>query len=54
MKGASAGIGQATAVEFAKHGASLALMGRNKERLDVTIKQCLDTGMEKEKVCQIC
>lgn len=37
--GASSGIGQETAIEASKMGASLILMGRNNQRLSETIKQ---------------
>lgn len=39
ITGASSGIGQATAVEFAKHGINLILCGRRQERLDHLKKQ---------------
>jgi len=39
VTGASSGIGQATAILFSKHGCKLVLTGRNKERLDETVKQ---------------
>lgn len=40
ITGASSGIGQATAIEFAKHGYFVFLMGRDKARLEETALQC--------------
>lgn len=40
ITGASSGIGQATALEFSRHGYFVYLMGRNKERLEETALQC--------------
>lgn len=40
ITGASSGIGTATAVKFSKLGATLALTGRNVERLGSVAKQC--------------
>jgi NAD(P)-dependent dehydrogenase (short-subunit alcohol dehydrogenase family) len=40
ITGASSGIGQATALEFARQGYFVYLMGRNKERLEETALQC--------------
>ena len=40
VTGASSGIGAATAVQFAKLGALLAITGRNVENLEKTAKQC--------------
>ncbi|GFR70180.1 3-oxoacyl-[acyl-carrier-protein] reductase, partial [Elysia marginata] len=37
---ASAGLGEAIALEFAKQGANLMLCGRDKTRLDKVIAQC--------------
>jgi len=39
ITGASSGIGQATAIEFAKHGINLVLCGRRQDRLDALKKQ---------------
>jgi NAD(P)-dependent dehydrogenase (short-subunit alcohol dehydrogenase family) len=39
ITGASSGIGQATAILFSKYGCKLAISGRNKERLDETVKK---------------
>ncbi len=41
ITGATAGIGRATAIEFAKHGHSLILTGRRKERLEI-LKETLE------------
>lgn len=40
ITGASSGIGQATALEFARQGYFIYLMGRNKERLEETALRC--------------
>jgi NAD(P)-dependent dehydrogenase (short-subunit alcohol dehydrogenase family) len=40
ITGASSGIGAATAVLFAKLGASLSLSGRNKENLQKVVEEC--------------
>merc|ERR1712055_112470 len=44
ITGASSGIGAATALHFAKLGASLAITGRNVENLEDTAKKCVDNG----------
>lgn len=44
VSGASSGIGEATAILFAKYGAKLALVGRDKTRLRDVATRC-----EKEK-----
>lgn len=49
ITGASSGIGQATAIECSKLGASLVVTGRNKERLDGTFKQ-MDTSLGQQHV----
>ena len=36
ITGASAGVGRATAREFARHGASIGLIARDRERLEAT------------------
>lgn len=40
VTGASSGIGAATAIKFAQHGATLSLTGRNEENLKKTAKEC--------------
>jgi len=44
ITGASSGIGAATALHFAKLGASLSLTGRNVASLEEVSKKCLATG----------
>jgi 3-oxoacyl-[acyl-carrier protein] reductase len=40
VTGASRGIGRAIAVDFAQHGAEIALVGRDREALDATAAAC--------------
>jgi NAD(P)-dependent dehydrogenase (short-subunit alcohol dehydrogenase family) len=44
VTGASSGIGRATAIEFAKQGYALVLVGRNEDRLQETAKLCQGSG----------
>jgi NAD(P)-dependent dehydrogenase (short-subunit alcohol dehydrogenase family) len=44
ITGASAGVGRATAREFGRHGASLGLISRNRERLEVAQKEIEQLG----------
>ncbi|CAH1642549.1 unnamed protein product [Spodoptera littoralis] len=44
VTGASSGIGAASAVLFAKHGAKLTLIGRNEQRLEAVAKKCQDAN----------
>lgn len=46
ITGASSGIGEALALEFASPGALLALTGRNTERLEAVAKACREKGAE--------
>jgi len=46
ITGASSGIGQATAILFSKYGCKLVLTGRNKERLEETVKQLHNNSSE--------
>ncbi len=46
VTGASSGIGAAVALEFAKRGARLALIGRNEERLSAILEKAQATGAQ--------
>lgn len=46
ITGASSGIGRSTAILFAKMGAKVVLLGRNIDKLNETIKQCLNHTTE--------
>ena len=48
VTGASSGIGRGTAVELARRGSKLALVGRNEGNLQETKKQCLKEGSVKD------
>ncbi|MEA4912269.1 MAG: SDR family NAD(P)-dependent oxidoreductase [Oscillospiraceae bacterium] len=48
ITGASSGIGRATALEFAREGASLALVARNEERLNAVAAECRALGARAE------
>jgi NAD(P)-dependent dehydrogenase (short-subunit alcohol dehydrogenase family) len=44
VTGASAGVGRATALEFAKSGAQVALLARGEERLQAVVREIEDMG----------
>ncbi|XP_026740265.1 uncharacterized protein LOC113502778 [Trichoplusia ni] len=46
ITGASAGIGAVTAVEFAKEGANVAIVGRNEAKLKEVAQQCEKLGVK--------
>ena len=48
VTGASSGIGRGTAIELARRGSKLALVGRNEGSLQETKKQCLAQGSVKD------
>ena len=45
ITGASAGIGRATATEFARNGYDVALIARNQQRLDTAAAECRQLGV---------
>lgn len=51
ITGASSGIGRATALAFAKVGASLALVGRSSEALATLVKEAQALGAEAKSYC---
>lgn len=46
VTGASEGIGRATAIEFAKHGANLIIVARNKSRLESLKSELVPLGVD--------
>jgi NAD(P)-dependent dehydrogenase (short-subunit alcohol dehydrogenase family) len=46
VTGASSGIGRATAIEFAKAGASVVVAGRRRDRLDQLVREIASAGGE--------
>jgi len=52
VTGASSGIGKSVAIECAKMGARLIITGRNRERLDETMKQ-LEGDNHQQKICDL-
>lgn len=50
FKGASSGIGKATAEYFAEKGYSLSLNGRNEKALEATVNSCITKGLSKDSV----
>uniref|UniRef100_A0AC35EX07 Uncharacterized protein n=1 Tax=Panagrolaimus sp. PS1159 TaxID=55785 RepID=A0AC35EX07_9BILA len=53
ITGSSAGIGKSTILHFAKEGASVALHGQSKEKLEKTKKELLDNGTDESKILVI-
>ncbi|XP_046567453.1 uncharacterized oxidoreductase TM_0325-like isoform X2 [Haliotis rubra] len=54
ITGASAGLGEGTALHFAKQGAKLALTGREKTRLDDVAKRCSECGIPADNIRTHC
>ena len=50
ISGSSSGIGQAAAVLFAQHGASVTIHGRSEEGLKKTSELIAEAGVPKERV----
>ncbi|KAI1703028.1 short chain dehydrogenase domain-containing protein [Ditylenchus destructor] len=53
VKGSSAGIGQAAALDFGKDGASVVIHGQSAERLDKTESLLLDAGIPSAKILKV-
>lgn len=51
ITGASSGIGEHIAYEYAKHGIHLALCARRKEKLDQTANKCRQMGLKLQPTC---
>jgi len=51
LTGASSGIGAGTALHFAKLGAKLALVARNKEKLEQVANSCKEAGSPQVFIC---
>lgn len=54
ITGASSGIGEATAYEFARHGYKVAAHGRNASALSKVIQECDRLSPNDNKVCIPC
>ncbi|XP_046567455.1 uncharacterized oxidoreductase TM_0325-like [Haliotis rubra] len=50
ITGASAGLGEGTALHFAKKGAKLALTGRDNSRLEDVAKRCMACGVPADNI----
>ncbi|XP_046330677.1 3-oxoacyl-[acyl-carrier-protein] reductase FabG-like [Haliotis rufescens] len=50
ITGASSGIGEGTALHFAKHGAKLSITGRDKTRLEDVAKRCSECGIPADDI----
>jgi short-subunit dehydrogenase len=46
ITGAGAGVGRATAIEFARHGCNVVLLARNAERLESAARECRAHGVQ--------
>lgn len=54
VAGASAGIGEGTALLFARYGCLLTLTGRDEDRLAAVVQKCVATGCPADKVQVFC
>ncbi|XP_070192684.1 uncharacterized oxidoreductase TM_0325-like isoform X2 [Littorina saxatilis] len=53
ITGASAGLGEGTAVVFAQHGCYLTLTGRDEDRLKAAVQRCVTAGCPKDKIATV-
>ncbi|XP_064619576.1 3-oxoacyl-[acyl-carrier-protein] reductase FabG-like isoform X2 [Lineus longissimus] len=53
ITGASSGLGQGAALEFARLGAKLSISGRNVENLQATVSQCEKAGLPAENILSL-
>lgn len=53
VTGASAGIGEGIAIHFAKLGSKLCITGRNKDKLQNVVEQCVTAGLHVEKIVSV-
>lgn len=49
ITGATSGIGKGIALHFAKNGASIAIVGTNKERAETVLKECQELKIERDQ-----
>ena len=50
LSGASSGIGEATAIKLAEHGATLFLVALEENKLQIVQQKCKEKGLVEEKV----
>ncbi|XP_063405971.1 uncharacterized oxidoreductase TM_0325-like [Mytilus trossulus] len=50
VTGARSGIGEATAIKLAEHGASLFLVALEEDKLQIVQQKCMEKGLEEEKI----
>lgn len=53
ITGASAGIGEGTALLFARYGCLLTLTGRDEDRLAAVVQKCVATGCPADKIITV-
>ncbi|VDH95240.1 3-oxoacyl-[acyl-carrier protein] reductase [Mytilus galloprovincialis] len=50
LTGASSGIGEATAIKLAEHGATLFLVALEEDKLQIVQQKCIEKGLVEEKI----
>lgn len=50
ITGASSGIGRSTAIEFARSGYKVSVLGRRIKQLEKTAELCIAVGLERKDV----